>query len=88
MGGIVSIIGFLGGTKPDVTALDALNHLCTFRGVYVGSRQMMEDMVRAVEANHIKPVVDDRVFSLDQVREAYDYMWAQSHFGKLTIDLD
>lgn len=35
---------------------------------------MMRDMVRAIEANNIHPVVDEKVFTLDQAREAYEYM--------------
>jgi NADPH:quinone reductase-like Zn-dependent oxidoreductase len=42
--------------------------------VYVGSKALMKDMVRAIEANDIHPVVDEKVFSLDKAREAYEYM--------------
>lgn len=83
--GVVTIIGFLGGAKPKTSAIDALMHLCTFRGVYVGSRQQLEDMVRCIEANDIHPVVDEKVFALDEVKEAYEYMWDQKHFGKVVI---
>lgn len=34
----------------------------------------MEDMVRAIEVNGIRPVVDKEVFTLDKAREAYEYM--------------
>ena len=74
--GVVSIIGFLGGGNPkeQPVALDALMHICTIRGVYVGSKALMNDMVDAIEANDIHPVLDEKVFSLEQAREAYDYM--------------
>jgi hypothetical protein len=39
----------------------------------------MRDMVRAIEANDIHPVVDDKIFSLHQAREAYDYMVSWSY---------
>ncbi|KAL2354466.1 chaperonin 10-like protein [Cryomyces antarcticus] len=87
--GVISIIGFLGGVKGEQpTFLDCLTNICTVRGLLVGSRLMFEDMNRAVEANNIKPVVDEKVFSLEEVREAYEYMWAQKHFGKLCIRID
>ncbi|KAJ5096046.1 Polyketide synthase enoylreductase [Penicillium alfredii] len=88
--GIISIIGFLGGVDPkgQPSVLDTLSHICTVRGVYVGSKALMKDMVRAIEANNIHPVVDEKVFRLDQTRDAYDYMWAQKHFGKLTVKID
>jgi hypothetical protein len=34
----------------------------------------MRDMIRAIEANDIHPVVDEKVFTLEQAREAYEYM--------------
>ncbi|KAJ5503354.1 Polyketide synthase enoylreductase [Penicillium fimorum] len=88
--GIISVIGFLSGVDPKTQppVLEALTHICTVRGVYVGSKALMKDMIRAIEANDIHPVVDDKVFSLDQTREAYDYMLAQNHFGKLTIKIN
>lgn len=85
--GVVSIIGFLGGVKAEnqPTLLEALMNICTVRGVYVGSRQQFEAMNRAVEANDIKPVVDQKVFRFDETKDAYQYMWDQKHFGKLCI---
>ena len=71
--GVIGIIGFLGGVKAkdQPTFLDTLMHICTVRGVYVGSRQQMEDMNRAIEANDIKPVIDQKVFKLEETKEAY-----------------
>ncbi|KAL4878468.1 hypothetical protein BJY04DRAFT_113243 [Aspergillus karnatakaensis] len=88
--GVISIIGFLGGVDPKTipNVLQTLSSICTVRGVYVGSKALMQDMVKAVEASDIHPVVDEKVFTLDQAREAYEYMWAQKHFGKLTIKID
>jgi NADPH:quinone reductase-like Zn-dependent oxidoreductase len=53
----------------------------------VGSRLQFEEMNRAIEANNIQPVVDEKVFKLAEAKEAYQYMWDQKHFGKLTIDI-
>ncbi|KAI0595152.1 putative zinc-containing alcohol dehydrogenase [Biscogniauxia sp. FL1348] len=86
--GVISIIGFLGGVKSTVGALDSLSHICTVRGLYVGSREQMQDMVAAVEANRIRPVLDQKVFTLDQTKEAYEYMWAKGHFGKIAINIE
>lgn len=73
-GGVITLIGFLGGAKPKESILEALNNICTLRGVFVGSREQMEDMCRAIEANDIHPVVDKKVFPFEQAREAYEYM--------------
>ncbi len=71
--GTIAIIGFLGGTKAQPSIIECLTHICTARGVYVGSRQQMEDMVSAIEANDIHPVLDAKVFTLEQAKEAYEY---------------
>ncbi|KAM0692137.1 hypothetical protein Q7P36_008338 [Cladosporium allicinum] len=88
--GVISIIGFLGGVKGEQqpTFLDCLNNICTVRGVLVGSRLQFEEMNRAIEANDIKPVVDEKVFTLDEARDAYQYMWDQKHFGKLCVKIE
>lgn len=84
--GVITIIGFIGGmSKDQPTYLDTLMNICTVRGVLVGSRLQMEDMVRAIEANDLHPVVDEKVFGLAELKDAYEYMWDQKHFGKLTI---
>lgn len=84
--GTISIIGFLGGmSKNQPTFLDCLNNVCTARGVLVGSRKQFEEMCAAIDAVGLKPVVDERVWGFEEVREAYGWMWDQKHFGKVTI---
>lgn len=87
--GVISIIGFLGGMSKDQPSfLDCLTNICTVRGVLVGSRQQFEAMNEAIDANGIKPVVDEKIFTLEELKEAYEYMWNQKHFGKLAIKID
>ncbi|RDL30710.1 alcohol dehydrogenase [Venustampulla echinocandica] len=88
--GTITIIGFLGGVQGEKQPgfLDALVRMCTVRGVLVGNRVQFEEMNRAIEANKIKPVVDPKVFSLEDAKSAYQYMWDRKHFGKLTIKIE
>ncbi|AEO67617.1 uncharacterized protein THITE_2116495 [Thermothielavioides terrestris NRRL 8126] len=74
MEGVISVIGLLTGAGSKDSIMETLMRLCTVRGVYVGSREQMEDMVRAIEEHNIRPVVDEHVFTLDKIREAYDFM--------------
>lgn len=75
MDGIINLIGFLGASeKPQPGLLEALSRICTIRGIYVGSRAMLKDMVRAFESNNIHPVVDSRVFRFEQGKEAFEYL--------------
>ncbi|KAL8712921.1 MAG: hypothetical protein Q9220_002779 [cf. Caloplaca sp. 1 TL-2023] len=87
--GVISIIGFLAGmTKDQPSFLDCLNNLCTVRGVMVGSRLQFEQMNEAIDASGIKPVVDEKVFGLEDLKSACQYMWEQKHFGKLVVKID
>ncbi|CAN9361734.1 unnamed protein product [Alternaria alternata] len=86
--GVISIIGFIGGlSKEQPTFLDCLSNLCTVRGLLVGSRVQFEDMNKAIEANNIHPIADKQEFSLEQLKEAYQYMFDQKNFGKVTIKI-
>ncbi|KAI1082140.1 zinc-binding dehydrogenase [Whalleya microplaca] len=89
--GIITVIGSVGGQAKDMPGLlDCWTNLFTARGVWVGSRLQMEDMCRAIEANpeKLRPVVDPKVFTLDQVKEAYEYIASGKHQGKVCIEID
>ncbi|KAH7170154.1 hypothetical protein EDB81DRAFT_154069 [Dactylonectria macrodidyma] len=89
--GVISIIGFVGGqTKDEPGFLENLNRLCTTRGILVGNRGQLEDLCRAIEANPeaLRPVVDSKVFSFDQAKEAYEYQWSGKHQGKVCIEVN
>lgn len=90
MDGVISVIGFLGGgsSNDQPSFLDCLNRICIVRGILVGSRLQFEEMNQAIDANKIKPVVDSKIFKLEEAKEAYEYMWDRKHFGKLVITTD
>ena len=56
----------------------------TVRGIIVGSRRMFVDLIRAMVANDIKPVID-RVFDWDDIYDAIDYMQSGEKIGKIVI---
>jgi NADPH:quinone reductase-like Zn-dependent oxidoreductase len=80
----------LGGVESEKqpSVLEVLLNICTVRGIYVGSRVQFEDMNRAIEANDIHPVVDDKQFRLTELKEAVQYMQDQKQFGKICIKID
>lgn len=44
----------------------------------------LEDLIRALDANGIKPVIDS-VFSFDQAVDALKHLESQKHVGKVVI---
>lgn len=83
--GVITIIGFLAPSDKQPTLMDALNHICIVRGIFVGSKQQFVEMNRAIDSNKIKPVVDSNIFSFDDIKKAYQYQWDQKHYGKVVI---
>ena len=83
-GGRISLIGVLTGFEGMVNPWPVIARSVTLQGIYVGSREIFEDMTRALSQNRIKPVID-REFALGDTREAFEHMAAASHFGKIVI---
>jgi len=52
----------------------------------VGSRADQEDMIRAITANRLKPIID-RQFPLQDIVAAFKYFESQKHFGKVCLEI-
>jgi|SRR5215213_1168778 len=86
LSGTISVIGLLGGTSAPVETFGFVEKNVRLHGIYIGSREMFEEMSQAVAAHELKPVVD-RVFGFDEVGEALRYLETGAHFGKVCIRL-
>nr|WP_321360290.1 NAD(P)-dependent alcohol dehydrogenase [uncultured Hyphomonas sp.] len=85
-GGHISLIGVLTGVSGDVPTAALFSRNITLSGITVGSRRMQEDMVDALEANGIKPVIDS-TFPLDKIADAFAHQASQKHFGKIVLTI-
>lgn len=83
--GTISVVGFLSGAGVEPGLLSTLSRAITVRGVLGGSKLQLEEVIRAVERCGIKPVVDEKVFGLNEVREAYQYLMEGKHVGKVVV---
>lgn len=88
--GVVSIVGFIAGgdAEKEPSFLEALMKHDIVRGVVVGSKAILEEMVEAIDANGIKPVMDQKGFALEEAKEGYEYMWNGKHTGKITFKIE
>ena len=84
-GGYISMIGVLAGMG-GVDPIKLLMKAIRLQGIFVGSKEMFSNMVRAIEANDIKPVIDAQTFPAEKAAEAIDYMKAGKHFGKIVLE--
>jgi len=86
-GGHIAIIGAVGGFDIDTMpfAIVQAKRLC-LQAVTVGTRRDQIEMVRAIEAHGIRPVIDGS-FPLDRLADAFRHLQSGGHVGKICIDI-
>ena len=84
VGGFIGLIGILAGTDGEVNPIPVLMKSLRLQGVYVGSREMFEEMNTAMAVNQIKPVID-HVYPFEEAQEALKLMESATHFGKIVV---
>jgi NADPH:quinone reductase-like Zn-dependent oxidoreductase len=85
-GRIVVIGGLTGFGSAQVAPGDLIGGMQTLTGVSVGSRAATEELVRFVEVNRIKPVVD-KSFRFYDAAAAYRYLDHGHAFGKVAVTI-
>ena len=83
--GHIAFIGVLTGFQGPVNTGLLMTRQIRLQGVIVGSRRDQLDLVRAVEANAIKPVID-RNYPLEALADAFRHQESGRHFGKICVD--
>ena len=83
LGGHVAMIGALSGAG-DFNPITVFMKAVRLQGIFVGSRTMFQDMLKAIEFSKVQPIVD-KVFAFNEAREAMHYMESGEHFGKVVI---
>lgn len=89
-GGIISVIGYLAGSDKVVDVpLLALLKTCVVRGVLIGPKSMLEELVMFVHRRELRmPVEKEFGFSKDEVIGAYEYLKSGQHVGKVCIRVE
>ena len=85
VGGHIALIGVLTGMGGEVPTALLMARQARLQGLIVGSRREQIDMVRAIEATGLHPVID-RSFALGEIAEAFRYQEAGRHFGKICLE--
>lgn len=84
MGGSVCMIGVLTGVSASVSTAAILRRSINVYGIYVGSREMFDEMNRAFSLHRVRPYIGKR-FAFDEARLAYDYLASAAHTGKVVL---
>ena len=56
------------------------------QAVTVGHRRQQQEMVAAIEANGVEPVVSD-TFAFEQLADAFRHQERHGHFGKICVTI-
>lgn len=84
VGGRIEVIGVLSGFSQQIAMPTLFGKNLRLIGLSVGSREMFEQMVAAIDRAGMKPVID-RTFAFDQVPDALRCMKGAGHFGKICV---
>jgi len=86
IGGHISSIGILGdGRKGELTFPKLFFKQLRLIGIAVGSKEMQENMVSAIDIAGFKPVIS-KSFAFDQLAQAFQYQASGQHFGKIVLE--
>ena len=83
-GGQISSVGILSGIDASINLRPVLLKQLRLQGIHVGSREMFENMNAAIAQHKLQPVID-RTFSFEQAPEAFRYLQAGDHLGKVCL---
>lgn len=86
IGGHISLIGILTGTSGEVPTLAMMAKQIKLQGIIVGSRRHQQEMIRALDVNAMRPVID-KTFPLAGLADAFRYEEAARHFGKICVEI-
>lgn len=86
VGGHIALIGVLTGREGPVPTGLLMRKQLRLEGLTVGTRRQQLDMITAIEANGIRPVISDH-FPLERLADAFRHQEAGRHFGKICIDI-
>jgi NADPH:quinone reductase-like Zn-dependent oxidoreductase len=85
VGGHISLIGTLTGGSGQVPTAAMMIKQIRLQGLIVGNRRQQIQMVKALEATALRPVID-RTFALEGLADAFRYQESGSHFGKICVE--
>ncbi|HWT98752.1 MAG TPA: NAD(P)-dependent alcohol dehydrogenase [Terriglobales bacterium] len=83
IGGRLSAIGIINGYDYNIPAFPLLVKNLTVKGIFVGHRRALQDLVRAVDRLKLKPIID-KVYDAADLPAALDHL-ERGPFGKLVV---
>lgn len=86
LGGHIGLIGVLTGRAGEVPTAMITRKQIRLQGAQCGSRTDQLDMIAAIDATGIRPVIDS-TYPLDRLSGALRHLKSGAHFGKIVIEI-
>ena len=84
--GCISLIGVLTGWAGEVPTAALMTKNGRLSGITVGSQADQANMIAAVEAHDMQPVID-KTYPLAELADAFRHQESQQHFGKICVSI-
>ena len=84
--GRISLIGVLAGAAGEINLGPVVTQNIGLQGITVGSRAMMEAMVRAMELHELRPALEEQRFKFEDLGAAIAALPKGKHFGKVVCE--
>ena len=85
IGGHISLIGVLTGRGGEIPTAALMAKQARLQGIIVGSRTHQQEMIAAIDAGGLRPVIDSR-FALADIADAFRHESSGQHFGKIVLE--
>jgi NADPH:quinone reductase-like Zn-dependent oxidoreductase len=85
LGGDIALIGVLTGRAGEVPTAAIMMGNVRINGLTVGSHEHQLAMIRAIEANRIRPVIESS-YPLEALADAFRHQESGRHFGKICVE--
>jgi NADPH:quinone reductase-like Zn-dependent oxidoreductase len=85
VGGHISLIGVLTGLGGEVPTAALMAKQARLQGLIVGNRRHQVELVRAIDATGLRPVID-RSFALAEIADAFRHEESGVYFGKICLE--
>jgi NADPH:quinone reductase-like Zn-dependent oxidoreductase len=86
-GAQIALVGYVGGLGATINPRLLMTGQISTHAAAVGSRADLANMLSAIDAAQLRPVID-RVFAFEQAVEGYRHLEARNHFGKVVIAIN
>lgn len=84
IGGHISLIGVLTGREGEIPTAKLMAKQAKLQGLIVGSRRHQIEMIHAIEASNLRPIIDHE-FALHDIADAFRHQESGKHFGKICL---